>query len=339
MPETNYTTSPVETVKRKFSSSVQTTGGEPGASPTIPPINIADLASQSISQAGPSPEEIAAFYKPIIDQIQNESQPLSRPVPADISPTGTFLGLLAGNLATTFTQNPAFAQQAQRLLAENEQKRQAIEEQNYAQGLAFDAAKRDKLITIRGKILETQLDKAIKDGDTERALAISKELGKFQEGLSREGQRQKAEQEKALIGERGRQERLTERTKAEVKASEEAAAAGKPLTTKQYLDARNAVARNKELDEKTTSRWKFYGVPLPFGPRAATPTEREEQMEQIDVATIKNGEPTAVKAAKANLKRSVLKRLGLLGTAVTPEARNQVILELQQYGLTPADVK
>jgi hypothetical protein len=339
MPETSYTTDPSGTIKKKFSTSVQTTGGDPGLSPVIPPINTADLASQPIPQTGPSPEEIAAFYQPILDQIQNEAVPLSRPVPADISPTGTFLGLLAGNLATTFTQNPAFAQQAQQYLAEQNRQKQAITEQNYADELAFSAEKRNKLISIRGKILETQLEKAISDGNQEQALAISTELGKMQEGLKRESQRQEAQQRQALIQEEGRQQRLTNAQKATLTAEEEKSAASKPLTTKQYLDARNAVARNKELDEKTTSRWKAFGMSLPFGPRDATPTEREEQMEQIDVATIKNGEPTAVKAAKANLKRSVLKRLGLLGTPVNPEGRALLQNELQQYGLTMADMQ
>jgi 2-keto-4-pentenoate hydratase/2-oxohepta-3-ene-1,7-dioic acid hydratase in catechol pathway len=161
----------------------------------------------------------------------------------------------------------------------------------------------------------------------------------MQEGLKRESQRQEAQQRQALIQEEGRQQRLTNAQKATLTAEEEKSAASKPLTTKQYLDARNAVARNKELDEKTTSRWKAFGMSLPFGPRDATPTEREEQMEQIDVATIKNGEPTAVKAAKANLKRSVLKRLGLLGTPVNPEGRALLQNELQQYGLTMADMQ
>jgi hypothetical protein len=161
----------------------------------------------------------------------------------------------------------------------------------------------------------------------------------MQEGLKRESQRQEAQQRQALIQEEGRQQRLTNAQKATLTAEEEKSAASKPLTTKQYLDARNAVARNKELDEQTVSRWKIRGITLPFGPRSATPTEREEQMEQIDVATIKNGEPTAVNAAKANLKRSIAKRLDVLGKPVTAEILESIRVELENYGLTPADVR
>jgi len=339
MPDTTFTTAPSETVKRRFSASVETSGGDPGASPTIPPINTADLAQQSVPDTGPSQAEIEAFYKPLLDQVQNQQQPLSRPVPSDISPVGTFLGLLAGNLASTFAQNPAFAQQAQQYIADQSRQKQAIEEQNYANQLANDVDKRNKIISIRGQILEKTLDEAIKSGDFARANVASQNLFKFQEGIKRESDKQTAEREKAQIQERGRQERLTERTKASLKTEEEKTAARKPLTTKQYLDARNAVARNKELDEKTVSQWKVFGVALPFGPRGATPTEREEQMEQIDVATIKNGEPTAVNAAKANLLRSVLKRVGLLGGAINEEGKRRLDQELQQYGLTRADLR
>jgi hypothetical protein len=264
---------------------------------------------------------------------------LSRPVPADISPIGTFLGLLAGNLASTFAQNPAFAQQAQQYIADQARQKQAIEEQNYANQLANDVDKRNKIISIRGQILEKTLDEAIKSGDFERANVASQNLFKFQEGIKRESDKQAAQREKTLIQERGRQERLTESTKASLKTEEEKTQASKPLTTKQYLDARNAVARNKELDEKTVSQWKIAGITLPFGPRGTTPTEREEQMEQIDVATIKNGEPTAVNAAKANLKRSILKRLERLGVPADAEGKAAVAAELQQYGLTNQDVR
>jgi hypothetical protein len=335
----DFVAAPSETVKRKFSASVSTSGGGDTTAPAIPGVGLADVAQQPVPQTGPSQADIASFFQPLLDQVQNERAPLSRPVPAETSPTGTFLGLLAGNLATTFSKNPAFAEQSQRYLAEQERKRQAISEQNYADELTFSKEKKNRLIVIRGQILETQLEKAIKEGDQERALVISTNMAKLQEGLQRESQKQKAEQEKALIGARGAEDRKTNAAQAKIKMEEEKAAAGKPLTTKEYLAARNAVARNKELDEKTRSKWKAFGIPLPFGPRDATPTEREEEAEGIDVATIKNGEPTAQRAAKANLKRSILKRLGLLGTTASPEAKMLVRAELEKYGLTTADLR
>jgi len=329
---------PSETIKRKFSVSGSTTGGDTTA-PPIPPISTADLGQQPVPQSGPSQEQIAAFYQPLLDQIQNEAQPLSRPVPAQVAPLGTFLGLLAGNLATTFSQNPAFQQQAQNYLAEQTQKREAIQEQNYAQNLTFDQAKKNKLITIRGQILEKQLDEAIKKGDLAAANAASQNLYKFQEGIKRESDKQEADRRKALIQVQGAEDRKTAGVKAKLSAEEEAAKANPVLTTKDYLGARNAVARNKNLDEKTHSKWKLFGITLPIGPRDATPTEREEEAEGIDVATIKNGEPTAQRAAKANLKRSILKRLDLLGKAPSAEAMAQVKAEVEKYGLTLGDLR
>ena len=335
----DYVSSPSQTVKSKFSASVSMPGSGDTTAPPIPGVGLADVGQQPVPQSGPSQLDIATFFQPLLDQIQNERQPLSRPVPAETSPTGTFLGLLAGNLATSFSRNPQFAQQAQRYLAEQEQKRVAIQEQNYADELTFSKEKKNKLIAIRGQILESQLEKAIKDGDQERALVISTNMAKLQEGLQRESQKQQAEREKALIGARGAEDRKTNAANAKIKAEEETTQASKPLTTKEYLAARNQVARNKLLDEKTRSKWQLFGVTLPFGPRDNTPTEREEEAEGIDVATIKNGEPTAQKAAKANLKRSILKRLGLLGTTASPEARMLVKDELAKYGLTMADLQ
>ena len=337
MADPTFINAPAQTIKKSFSVSGSTKGGGDTTATTVPPINTADLAPQTVASAGPSQNEIAQFFQPLLEHIQNEQTPASRPVPADVSPTGTFLGLLAGNLAATFAQNPAFAQQAHQYLAEQEQRRQTIQEQNYAQDLAFNAEKRNKLISIRGQILETQLTKAINDGNLVQANALSKELTKFQEGIKRESQREEAQQGIAKIQEQGRQERLTQAQKVTLTAKEEAAAAGKPITTKQYLDARNDVAKNKQLPSDITHT--FFGLNNPWiGNRAPTPSDRELALEQIDVSTIKNGEPTATRGAKANLKRSILKRLNLLGTTASPQAREAVRAELEQYGLTPGDL-
>jgi hypothetical protein len=337
MADTTFTTAPAETVKRKFSTSVETTGGEPGASPAIPPINIADLAQQPTPDTGPSQAEIEAFYKPLLDQIQNQQQPLSRPVPADISPTGTFLGLLAGNLASTFAQNPAFAQQAHQYIADQSRQKQAIEEQNYATQLASDAEKRNKIITLRGQILEHTLDEAIKKGDLQAANVASQNLARFQEGLKRESQREEAQQRLAIVQEQGRQERLTEKTKASVRASEEKTAAAKPMTTKEYLQGVNDINKNKNLpgvgfrEGVNRAMGGVFGTPQPSG--------HEEALEQFHASAVLNGEPTVKTAAKQNLKRIILSRLGLIGKTPDAAAKARVKAELEKYGLTFKDVQ
>jgi hypothetical protein len=286
-------------------------------------------------QGGPSPEEMKAFFQPLLDQVQNEQTPLSRPVPADVSPIGTFLGTLAGNLASTFAQNPAFAQQAQQYLAEQHKQKQAIVEQNYANQLAFDAEKRNKIISIRGQILEKTLDEAIKSGDLERANVASKNLASFQEGLKRETQREEAQQRQAIVQEQGRQERLTERTKASAKASEEKTAAAKPMTTKEYLQGVNDINKNKNIPSEGRGA---FGIP--FGPRfQQEPTSHEGALEQFHASAILNGEPTVKSAAKQNLLRVIKTRLGLVNK--TPNAADIARLDaaLSQYGLTRVDLK
>jgi hypothetical protein len=281
-------------------------------------------------QGGPSPEEMKAFFQPLLDQVQNEQTPLSRPVPADVSPIGTFLGTLAGNLASTFAQNPAFAQQAQQYLAEQHAQKQAIQEQNYANQLAFDAEKRNKIISIRGQILEKTLDEAIKSGDLERANVASKNLITFQEGLKRETQREDAQQRQAIVQEQGRQERLTEKTKASVKASEEKTAAAKPMSTKEYLQGINDVNKNKQLGNSAPFRF------LGFQKEA---TSHEEALEQFHASAILNGEPTVKTAAKQNLLRLVKTRLGLIGKEPNAQDIARLDAALTQYGLTRADLK
>jgi hypothetical protein len=335
MPESTYTTDPSEAIKNQFSASVETSGGGNTAPVAIPPINLADLPQQPIPDTGPNEAEIFAFYKPLLDQVQNEQTPLSRPVPADISPIGTFLGTLAGNLASTFAQNPAFAAQAQNYLAQHAKQKQAIEEQNYANELAFSAEKRNKIISIRGQILEKTLDEAIKSGDLAKANVASQNLARFQEGLKRESQRQEAQRRQAIVQEEGRQARLTEKTKATAKASEEKTAAAKPMTTKEYLQGINDINKNKNIPNE--AKGLFW---TDIGPRIRKEaTSHEEALEQFHASAILNGEPTVQKSAKQNLLRIVKTRLGLIGKEPNAQDIERLDAALSQYGLTREQLK
>lgn len=338
--DTTFVNSPSETVKAKFKASGGLLSGGDTSTPPIPDINTADLAQKPLPQQTPSPTDIESFYKPLLDQIQNQQQPLSRPVPADVSPSGTFLGLLAGNLASTFSRNPAFADQAHEYLAEQHRTQQAIQNQNYATQLAFDAEKRNNIIAVRGQILEKTLDEAIKSGDLQRANVASQNLAKFQEGLQRESQRQKAQQEQALEKTKGAEARKLEAQKAalslslETKAQKEAAkAAAKPMSTKDYLQGINDINKNKNI--LSEGKGFFFGM----GPRTdTTPTSHESALEQFHASAILNGEPTVKASAKQNLKRLILTRLGLIGKTPDAAAKAKVKDALGQYGLTPADV-
>ncbi len=178
------------------------------------------------------------------------------------------------------------------------------------------------------------IDEAIKSGDLQKANVASQNLAKFQEGLKRETQREEAQQRQAIVQEQGRQERLTEKTKASVKASEEKTAAAKPMTTKEYLQGVNDINKNKNLPSE--GRGFFFGL----GPRTdITPTSHEGAIEQFHASAILNGEPTVQKAAKQNLLRLVKTRLGLLGKAPNAADITRLDAALQQYGLTREDLK
>ena len=338
MADQSYLNAPSATVKKKFSASSSRTGGGDTAPVTMPTFENPDVAASPLPAPGIGPEDISSYYQPLLSDIQSEAAPAPRSVPAEVTPMGTFLGLLAGNLASTFGQDPHFAAQAQQYLADYNEKRQKAEDANYVNALEFDKARRNRLTTLRGQILDNQLEIAIQQKNEERQLAILKEKSKLDESLARERQRQDAAQRQALVQESGRQERMTERTKASVRAEEEKRTADKPLTTKEYLQALNDVAKNKELPQgspwRTGAHVNLFG--LNFNDTA--PTSKEEALERIHATAILNGEPKTKAAAKENLKRSILKRLGYLGKSPTPESKEQSRLELEKLGLTPADV-
>jgi hypothetical protein len=110
------------------------------------------------------------------------------------------------------------------------------------------------------------------------------------------------------------------------------------MTTKEYLQSINDINKNKELQApgfwETVNRGPV-GFLVPGGP---APSTREEAVEQLHVSAILNGEPTVKKAAKQNLKRIILTRLGLIGKTPDTAAKQRVKAEVEKYGLTVQDV-
>lgn len=337
---TEYTKEPTKAVSERMSASTKrtTTGGGGGS---VQPTPIAAIPAQEALPPPMSLAQIEGLYAPLRRDIETLPPPEPAPVPPQTRPLSAFLAVLGANLGASLLRNPGAAQQVTDFLIQKEQERKAVQAQNYARDLAFNQDKRMRLVQIRGQALETALKAALEANDAERAAKIAQNLSKLQAEVQVESIIPAAgAEELKQIEAQGKQARLTEETKAAAARTEEEKRAEKPLTTKEYLAARTAVMRNKQLDVEVERKFNFFG--LKFGPRTGTPSEREEEAETIDVATIKNGEEVAKKGAKANLKRSILKRLGLLGKPApefTPTELQLLRDELAKYGLTPGDVQ
>jgi hypothetical protein len=332
MADPTFVNAPAQTVKKKFSISGSIPPDAGGGIPPAQAVPQSDLTQQPVP-ASITPEQIAQMFQPLLEQAQAEQPPLSRPVPAEISPIGAFLGTLAGNLASTFAQNPAHAQQAQRFLAEDAEKRRTIEEQNYAAGLLFDKEKHNRLISLRGKILEAQVGRAIESGDLEAASVATQNLTKFQEGLRREAAATAQKNEERSIRVTGEEARKTQAARFKLEAEKGRDAKTKPLTSKEYITGINDINKNKNIKDRSffegVGAWAHSlvgGIP--------EPTDRQTALETVYVTGLLGGEPQVRPTAWRSLRLSIRRRLGLPTTEkLNPVQRQRFETELTRYGL------
>jgi len=332
MADPTYINAPTQTVKKKFTisgSAPPSTGETIGALEGVPQTDL----TQAPLPATISPEQIAQMFQPLMEQVSQEPPPLSRPVPADINPIGAFLGTLAGNLASTFSQNPMFAREAADFMAKEKEKKQVIEDQNYANQLLFDKEKRNRLVVLRGKVLEAQVQRAIESGDLDRTEAAARNLAKFQEGLKREAERTEQVGREREIRVQGEEARKTQGARFALEVEEGRDAKTKPLTSKEYLTAINDINRNKELKNpgffEGVGRWAkslVGGIP--------DPTDRQTALETAYVTGLLGGEPQVRPTAWRSLRLSIRRRLHLPSTGtLDPAQRMKFETELTRYGL------
>lgn len=228
------------------------------------------------SQAAlPAPQitagQIPGMYAGLLQQMQGEAPPLGRPEPAEYSPAQTFLSTFAGILGTQMARNPAIQENILNKLGEREQRRQAIEDQNYANRLLFDTEKRNRLVALRGKILEDQIATALSQGNAEVARIAAQNLEKLR------GEHQ------AYV-EKIRQAGELQRTRITVNARGEAGGTKpKPLTMNEYLDNLRNIQSAKPEQFKEVGGW-FGGKALP----------KEDAMLVVHAAAALGGDTAAV---------------------------------------------
>ena len=273
--------------------------------------------------------QIPGMFGGLLGEVQNQPAPIGRPVPEALDTTKTFLATLAGTLGTQLTRNPAVLQDIQERMAERQRRSQAIEDQNYAEQLLFGKEKFNRLLALRGNILEKQIETALSQGNEEGARVAA-------ENLERIRQRGRIEAEK----EAGRQARLTEGTKArlEAKAKEKEGAELKPLTMDQFNQAVKDIATSDPeklteiMADKVNTGWFGLGGKKPA-------SSKQEALEQIYAGAALGGEPAVAALGKVRLVNSIKQRLRIPEKLPSnPEAQRRIITrlanELSKYGIS-----
>lgn len=331
----NYTENPVAAVKRSFTVSGSTGGGEPGPGGTAKPPKVpkADALPPPLSTS-----TIESLYQPLRQEIEALPPPTPRDVPPPTPALNSFLSLLGANLGASLLRDPAAADKIFGYMQEKEQQRQTIQAQNYAQDLAFSQNKRAQLVAVRGKALETALQVAIQSNDTERAAKIAENLQKLQ------GEIQAQTVIPAQTGmhlevakEEGKQARLTLAEQLRIKL-EETAAAGelKPITGKEFLKSIDDINKNKELG---TSQEGLLGPLLRSVFGGEKKVGKRDMLKASFVTGIMAGDPGVKADAKRRLLMTIYSDLGWLGKkdvskTLTAAEEAQLAGKLAEYGVT-----
>jgi len=263
--------------------------------------------------------QIPKMFEGLLGQIGGQQAPLARPLPADYSPTKTFLATFAGSLGTQLTRNPAILENIQRKLAERDQRRDAIADQNYAQDLLFNQDKSNKLISLRGKILENQIETMLAQGNAEGARIAAENLVKL-----------KAQYEKDL--EKMKQAGETARVKMQVEAKT-GGEAGKPITMDQMLTQIREIetADPKKLPEVAQKHWG----PFPAGKAVVT---KQDAAIRVYAGAALGGDTDAVKTLGfTRLMEAVKMKFKIKGQKASADQAKKVAAELRGVGI-PWDV-
>src|SRR5882672_2937982 len=303
-----YTADPVAAVKESFTLS-GSGGGDAGPGGRAP----TPKAQPAVALPPPlSTATIESLYQPLRHDIETLPPPAARPVPPPPPALNSFLSLLGANLGASLLRDPGAADKIFGYMQEKEQQRQAIEDQNYAQNLAFNENKKAQLVAIRGKALETALQVAIQSNDAERAAKIAENLHRLQAETQAQTvipAMSSLQIEKAK--EIGRQQRLTLADQIKMKL-EATTASGKlqPITGKDFLKSIDDINKNKEL---TTHENGLLGGLLQgiFG--GDKKVSKKDMLKASFVTGIMAGDPGVKADAKRRLLMTVYSDLGWLG--------------------------
>ena len=248
-------------------------------------------------EAIPAPltsDQIAQIYKPLFAQIESQTRPPGQPLPPPTPAAATFLSVLMGSLGAHLTKDPRVQASIIGTLEDQDRRRQAIEDQNYANELLFNRERAMRRLAATGQQLESQFAEASKANDTDRMMKIQQNLEKLQGFISGRN---------VMLA--GREQRKT--AAFEAKLATEAGTQGEPpktLEPKDYVAQRTEILKAKDIPEQTTRG--FLGTGL-----GAKKIGRIEELANLDKEALHSGNPNTIAAAKRNIQQAVLKKLGL----------------------------
>jgi hypothetical protein len=333
----SYVTSPGEAIKQRFS--IGLTGGQ--NEPPIAPFTLGAGGFQQSPIPPPvSQDEIQRQFAPLIQEVQGEEAPTPREAPSPLNPWMVFASALAANMGSSLTKNPLFAQQFAQNMEQDQKRRQAIEDENYANELLFSKEKRTRLFAIRGQALETALKQAIDANDMERAAKIAQNLETHRASIEKQLLPAKQAAEEHGIRVKGEEDRKLERLKILLENTK--STAGKPLTMDQFQDnVRNAIALKEDQLPVTQEGWNILGIQTTFGQKKI---KKQDVLDRIYAEGALSGDQSVSVAAKRNLILSISQRLGVDPAkafafangntkALTKDEQAKFDAELAKYGL------
>jgi hypothetical protein len=315
----DYVENPIGAVQAAFSGMVS-----PPEEP-VPPI--------PAEQALPAPigaDQIQKAFAPLMAEIQGQKGPPGRAIPPPTPALATFLSVLAGGLGAQLAKDPRIEENIIQTLNQHEQRRQAIQDQNYAEELLFNRERATQRLAAVGQAVQAELEAAIKANDTDRMMKANKNL---------EMLRQLGEERGIRLT--GIEARKTARVEGALKA-EIGAKAAEALEPKDYAARRGELLTSKELPNVPQSKGLLGGLvggigEALFGKPAAT---RQSEIIQLDKEALHSGNEKTIAAAKRNIQQTVLRALGLQMKAEFNEKDSIAIRDKlrELYDLEPSEV-
>jgi hypothetical protein len=309
-----FTQSPSAAVSETFKSSIAEKGptessGTPGMmafDPIPPPLSSSDIASA---------------FQPLFSEIQSQVAPPHQVAPPPTPAMATFLSVLAGSLGAQLTKNPAVQDSIMRTLAENEQRRKAIEDQNYANDAVFNQQKASQRLAATGKVIEAELDSAIKANDMDRVMKAQQNLEKLKGYLDIQNTqaRETSEFNQAV---------KVEQMKTDAQDAKDA----KGLDPKDYISRRGDLIKSK-LPERGGVMGKIS--------EAITGPKMTKAMEvaRVDKEGLSSGNPNTVKIAQRNILQDAMKLAGVDMATIDKKGFEKLKAKLKEvWDITPEEL-
>jgi hypothetical protein len=212
---------------------ITTTDGPDTTDSAPAPMDMSTIPG-AVTNTGPSEQDIMGKYAGLEGLVNAQPGPKPQTPPGEVDPWKIFAATLAGSFASQISKRPELLDVATENIKKIEARRQAIQDQNAANAMLFDQNQYNRILNIRTTALSTVLEKAIKDGDNEKAAATAERLQKIQDNAIKE--RQNNEQANLNYRQKMALTASKEEKTMEIgaKVTEAQAKAGSPLEMKDY---------------------------------------------------------------------------------------------------------